>query len=131
MDLVMTAASTRCDGITVYGIPNCDTVKKARAWFSERGVETIWHDFKKQGVPSDALSTWLHSAGWERLLNRQGTTWRKLGDDTQAGVTDADSARALMLSQPSVIRRPVVRWSDGQITVGFSEEDFHRRLRGS
>jgi Spx/MgsR family transcriptional regulator len=124
----MAASSSSNDAITVYGIPNCDTVKKARAWFAAQGVTPAWHDFKKQGVPENAMSTWLKGVGWEKLLNRQGSTWRKLDDDTKAAVTDADSARAVMLGQPSVIRRPVVRWADGEITVGFSEEVFQRKL---
>ncbi len=105
--------------ITLYGIPNCDTVKKARAWLAERGATVQFHDFKKQGVPEAGLDRWLAAAGWEKLLNRQGTTWRKLDAATQAGVTDAASARALMLAQASVIKRPVVAWPDGSITVGF------------
>ena len=114
--------------ITVHGIPNCDTVKKARAWFAAQGVETGWHDFKKQGVPEDELGTWLQSVGWDKLLNRQGTTWRRLDDSTKAGVVDAASARALMLAQSSVIKRPVVDWGGGQVSVGFDPEAFAGRL---
>jgi Spx/MgsR family transcriptional regulator len=113
---------------TVYGIPNCDTVKRARAWLAAHGVEATFHDFKKAGVPPEALDAWLAALGWERLLNRQGTTWRKLDDATQAGVTDAASAKALMRAQPSVIRRPVVRWGDGTLTVGFDADDWARRV---
>jgi Spx/MgsR family transcriptional regulator len=113
--------------ITVHGIPNCDTVKKARAWLTEHGVEHHFHDFKKQGVPEAALDHWLASVGWERVLNRQGTTWRKLDAATQAGVTDAASAKALMLAQSSVIKRPVVQWADG-VTVGFKAEDWLARI---
>jgi Spx/MgsR family transcriptional regulator len=104
---------------TLYGIPNCDTVKKARAWFTDHGVAYVFHDFKKQGVPEPQIDHWLKVAGWEKLLNRQGTTWRKLDDATKAAVTDAQSARALMLAQPSVIKRPVVEWSATKMTVGF------------
>ena len=109
---------------TLYGIPNCDTVKKARAWLADNGVEYRFHDFKEAGVPADRLQAWLASAGWERLLNRQGTTWRKLDEDTRAAVTDAASAAALMQAQPSVIKRPVVRWPDGRWTLGFSAQSF-------
>ena len=105
--------------ITLYGIPNCDTVKKARAWLAEHGANVQFHDFKKQGVPEAGLTRWLAAVGWEKLLNRQGTTWRKLEPATQTGVTDAASARALMLAQPSVIKRPVVEWPNGEVTVGF------------
>ncbi len=94
--------------ITIYGIPNCDSVKKARAWFTERGIDHVFHDFKKQHVPEEAIDTWLKKVSWDVLVNRKGTTWRKLDAATQAGVVDADSARALMLQQASVIKRPVV-----------------------
>jgi arsenate reductase (glutaredoxin) len=104
---------------TLYGIPNCDTVKKARAWLSDSGRDHVFHDFKKAGVPPARLDAWLKAAGWETLLNRQGTTWRKLDDTTKAGVNDAASARALMLAQPSVIKRPVIEWPDGRVTVGL------------
>ncbi|MGC4364983.1 ArsC family reductase [Hydrogenophaga sp. R2] len=104
---------------TVFGIPNCDTVKKARAWLQAQGVDHSFHDFKKQGVPPEALDRWLASAGWEVLVNRKGTTWRGLDESLRAGVTDAASARALLLAHASVIKRPVVEWADGRITVGF------------
>ena len=113
--------------ITVHGIPNCDTVKKARAWLAAQGLDHAFHDFKKQGVPVDALDAWLQAAGWETLVNRKGTTWRGLDEAVKAGVTDAQSARALLLSQPSAIKRPVVRWSDGRITVGFDPADWAGR----
>lgn len=103
----------------VYGIPNCDTVKRARAWLAEQGRAHEFHDFKKAGVPPARLDAWLAAAGWETLLNRKGTTWRGLPDDTKATVTGAAAAKALMLAQPSVIKRPVVEWDDGGITVGF------------
>lgn len=114
--------------ITLYGIPNCDTVKRARAFLAGQGATVTFHDFKKAGVPADRLAAWIASAGWQRVLNRQGTTWRKLDDTTKAGVTDAATATALMLAQASVIKRPVVEWPDGAITVGFDEADFAARL---
>ena len=114
--------------ITLYGIANCDTVKRARAFLAGRGAAVAFHDFKNAGVPADQLAAWLASAGWERLLNRQGSTWRKLDDAQKAAVVDADSAQALMLAQASVIKRPVVQWPDGAITVGFDAADFARRL---
>lgn len=104
---------------TVYGIPNCDTVKKARVWLSDHGVEAVFHDFKKLGVPAAELPTWAQAVGWETLVNRKGTTWRKLDEATRHAVTDLTSAAALMVAHPSVIKRPVVAWPDGRLTVGF------------
>lgn len=103
---------------TVYGIPNCDTVKKSRLWLGEHGVTFEFHDFKKQGVPDDALAQWMAALGWEPLLNRKGTTWRKLTAQAQEGVKDTASARAILLEQPSLIKRPVVEWGTST-TVGF------------
>ena len=113
--------------ITLHGIANCDTVKKSRAWFTERSLAHVFHDFKKQGVPADRLAAWIDAVGWEKLVNRQGTTWRKLDASTQAAVNDADSARALMTAHPSVIKRPVVEWTDGDatgISVGFAPDQW-------
>ena len=116
--------------ITVYGIGNCDTVKRARAWLADQGLDVEFHDFKKAGVVPADLDRWLKAAGWERLLNRKGTTWRKLDDAQRDAVQHAAGARALMLAQPSVIKRPVVRWADGAITVGFDADDWAQRLKG-
>lgn len=116
--------------ITLYGIPNCDTVKKSRAWMTEHGLEYQFHDFKKTGVPADRASEWTQALGWEKLLNRQGTTWRKLDAETQATVQDDASARALMQAHASTIKRPVVEWKlEGHakptITVGFVPEHWN------
>ena len=113
--------------ITLYGIPNCDTVKRARAWLQAQGRDVAFHDFKKAGVPADRLDAWAQAVGWERLVNRSGTTWRKLEDATRAAVVVASSAKRLMREQASVIKRPVVEWADGAITVGFDEADWLRR----
>jgi Spx/MgsR family transcriptional regulator len=113
--------------ITLYGIPNCDTVKRARAWLQQHGRAAAFHDFKKSGVPAQRLDAWLDAVGWERLLNRQGTTWRKLGDEVRAAVHDAASAGRLMRDQASVIKRPVVEWPDGAVTVGFDAAEWARR----
>ncbi len=104
----------------IYGISNCDSVKQGRAWLEARGADPVFHDFKKQGLPADRLDAWLQALGWQPLLNRQGTTWRKLAPEVQAGVVDAASARTLMLAQPSVVKRPVVEWPDGRVTVGLA-----------
>ena len=113
--------------ITLYGIPNCDTVKKARTWLGERGVDYAFHDFKKAGVPPARLDAWLAAAGAQRLVNRQGTTWGKLDAAAQARAGDAAGAKALMLEHPSVIKRPVVEWADGSVTVGFQPDDWASR----
>jgi Spx/MgsR family transcriptional regulator len=112
----------------LYGIPNCDTVKRAREWLSTHGVVPEFHDFKKAGVPADRLAAWVAAAGWERVLNRKGTTWRAIAPARQAAVVDAASAQALMREQASLIKRPVVEWDDGRITVGFDAEDWAGRL---
>jgi arsenate reductase len=119
---------TSVPAVTVFGIPNCDTVKKSRTWLSDHGVDYSFHDFKKQGVPADQLPGWIAAVGWEKLVNRKGTTWRKLDADTQAAVVNAASASTLMQAQPSVIKRPVVLWADGGVTVGFDSASFAARL---
>lgn len=113
--------------IRLHGIPNCDTVKRARAWLDSQGRPCEFHDFKKQGVPAERLAAWVAAVGWEPLLNRKGTTWRKLDPALQASATDAASAQALMREHPSVIKRPVVEWEDGRVTVGFSPEAWAGR----
>jgi Spx/MgsR family transcriptional regulator len=118
---------THALSITLYGIPNCDSVKKARAWLSERHIDYTFHDFKKQGVPEAALDHWLTQVGWEVLLNRKGTTWRKLDPTLQASVTDATSAKQVMLAHASVIKRPV--WvSADTVLVGVNPEAWSRVL---
>jgi arsenate reductase (glutaredoxin) len=105
----------------LHGIPHCDTVKRARAWMAEHGVACTFHDFAKAGVPAQRLQAWVEACGWEALLNRKGTTWRKLDEATRAAVVDAASAQAVMLAHPSCIKRPVVDWAGGRISVGFDE----------
>jgi len=111
--------------LTVYGIPNCDSVKKARVWLADHDVDHVFHDFKKQGITPEAVDLWLKHVSWEVLVNRKGTTWRKLDPATQANVTDNASARALMLAHQSVIKRPVV--VKGQtVIVGVNPEAWAR-----
>jgi Spx/MgsR family transcriptional regulator len=112
---------------TLYGISNCDTVKKARDWLTEHGVSYHFHDFKKQGVPTDLLPDWIKAVGLDKLINRKGPTWRKLDVALQASVVDAASATAVMVVHASVIKRPVVVWADGVITVGFDPAVFAAR----
>ena len=112
--------------IQLYGIPNCDTVKKARDWLTAQGLDYAFHDYKKEGVPLDLLPGWLKSAGRDTLINRKGPTWRKLDPAVQAAVVDDASAIAVMQANSSVIKRPVVVWPNGQVTVGFSPALFQQ-----
>jgi Spx/MgsR family transcriptional regulator len=107
--------------IHVFGIPNCSSVKKARTWFDERGVAHNFHDFKKAGLNERDLDVWIKAVGWEILLNRKGTTWRGLPSALQQSVTDAASARAVLLQHPSLIKRPVVV-AGAQVLVGVNPE---------
>lgn len=110
---------TRLDTLILYGIPHCTTVKKARAWLADRGLDVTFHDFKKHGVDAGWLDKVIAQTGWETLVNRRGTTWRALPDDVRAAVTDARHASALMQAHPSVIKRPVLDVA-GRFHVGFS-----------
>jgi len=113
--------------ISLYGIPNCDTVKRARTWLDGHGVAYRFHDFKKEGVPGPALDQWLGALGWEALVNRRGTTWRRLDDAARAAVVDSASARAALLANPSLIKRPVAEWPGGETTAGFDPADWAAR----
>ena len=106
--------------ITLYGIPNFDTVKKARTWLAAHGQDVVFHDFKKQGLERATVAAWLEQRDWEVLVNRKGTTWRKLGDAEREAVRDKASALELMLAHPSVVKRPVLDGA-GPLQVGFSE----------
>lgn len=113
--------------ITLYGIPNCDTVKKARLWLDQAGLSYHFHDFKKAGLDAATVAQWLAQVPWETLVNRKGTTWRGLPDDAKAAVTDAASATALMLRQTSVIKRPVL-CTETQVLVGFDPAAYDKTL---
>lgn len=113
--------------ITLYGIPNCDTVKKARAWLDERGLAYTFHDYKKQGANAGKLNAWVAAAGWEKVLNRAGTTFRKL-PDTDKSDLDAGKAVAVMLANPSCIKRPIVE-HDGGLLVGFKPDEWTAALK--
>lgn len=110
----------------LYGITNCDTVKKARRWLDEQGLAYRFHDVRKDGLDAERLQGWIDALGWERLLNKGGTTFRQLPDAQKASL-DATSAKALMLDQPAMIRRPVVEAPQG-ISVGFSAVDWQARF---
>jgi Spx/MgsR family transcriptional regulator len=108
--------------VTLYGIKNCDTMKKARAWLDARGVSYTFHDYKAQGVDREHLQQWVKAVGWEVLLNRAGTTFRKLSENEREHVTEK-KAIALMLAQPSMIKRPVLDVG-GKLIVGFKVETY-------
>ena len=108
--------------VTIYGIKNCDTMKKARAWLDDHGVAYRFHDYKSEGVDRVRLEKWAEAVGWEALLNRAGTTFRKLPDADREGV-DRDKALALMIAQPSIIKRPVIETGRRTI-VGFKPEIY-------
>ncbi len=114
-------------GVTIYGIKNCDTMKKARTWLDGHGVAYAFHDYKASGIEKGVLQGWARTVGWETLLNRAGTTFRKLPDAAKDGLTEA-KAIALMVEQPSMIKRPVlVAGSD--LLVGFKPETYAKALK--
>jgi arsenate reductase len=109
--------------VTIYGIKNCDTMKKARAWLEKNGVEYKFHDYKTEGIERERLERWAKKAGWETLLNKSGMTFRKLPPKDQQ-VSGARQAIALMLSQPSMIKRPVLELAGGKVLIGFKPEIY-------
>ena len=111
-------------GITIYGIKNCDTMKKARAWLDRRGVDYAFHDYKTAGIGRGQLEGWARNVGWEALLNRAGTTFRKLSDQDKESLTAA-RAMKLMLDQPSMIKRPVLETGKA-LLVGFKPEEYEK-----
>ena len=114
--------------ITIYGIKNCDTMKKARAWLDGHGVAYDFHDYKTAGIEKDKLKQWSDEVGWETLLNRAGTTFRKLPDADKEGLNEK-KALALMLAQPSMIKRPVLE-AGGKLLVGFSADAYAKDVAG-
>ena len=112
--------------ITVYGIPNCDTVKKARAWLKEQDLAYTFHDFKKAGVPTERLDDWLERFGWETVINRRGTSWRRLPAEEREAM-DTARAREAALANPSLIKRPVVE-SGEQMLIGFDADQWQETL---
>jgi arsenate reductase len=111
---------------TIYGIKNCDTMKRAFSWLRDHRVEHEFHDYKKQGIDSDTLDQWSAQVGWEKLLNTRGTTWRKLTDEQRSDM-DKTKARQLMQQQPSLIKRPVLAHG-GELLVGFNAAEYERLL---
>lgn len=108
----------------LYGIANCSTVKKARLWLEQHNISAEFHDFKKLGVNEAMLRDWAKQVGWEKLLNRQGTTWRQLPDDVKEATRNENAAIALMLGKPSVIKRPIVEKADKILHLGFDESSY-------
>lgn len=117
------------DGSTLYGIKACDTMKKARTWLDAHGVAYTFHDYKTQGIDRARLAGWVAEVGWPALLNRAGTTFRKLPEADKADL-DADKAIALMLAQPSMIKRPVLE-HQGRLLVGFKPQDYETAFNGT
>ncbi len=113
--------------VTIYGIKNCDTMKKARAWLDKQGVDYAFHDYKASGIDNKKLETWAKKAGWDMLLNRAGTTFRKLPDMEKDNIGEK-KAIALMLEQPSMIKRPVLELPGGKLLVGFKPETYKAAL---
>ncbi len=117
------AVSASEGSVRLYGIPNCDQVRKARAWLEAHDVPFVFHDFRKQGLPADLAQDWLKRLGPDTLINRKGTTWRALPDARKALVDKASGAMALIMEQPSLIKRPVLVWQ-AQLSVGFDPEKY-------
>lgn len=113
--------------ITIYGIKNCDTMKKARSWLDKAGVDYAFHDYKTAGIEKDKLEKWTKKAGWETIINRAGLTFKKLPDKDKDGLTEAKAIK-LMLAQPSMIKRPVLELPGGKLLVGFKPEAYEAAL---
>ncbi len=113
---------------TIYGIKNCDTMKKARAWLDDHGVKYDFHDYKTAGIEKSKLEGWAKKVGWETLLNKAGTTFRKLSEKDKEGLTEAKAIK-LMLAQPSIIKRPVLELAGGKLLVGFKPEQYETIAR--
>lgn len=114
--------------ITIFGIKNCDTMKKARQWLDMNGISYVFHDYKTEGVDRAHLDRWVRELGWETVLNRAGTTFRKL-DEADKQELDANKAVALMQAQPSMIKRPILDLGDGRLLAGFKPELYEAALK--
>jgi arsenate reductase (glutaredoxin) len=114
--------------IHIYGIPNCGTVKKALNFLKTTGQDFTFHDFKKEGISREKLTSWAVSKDWELLLNKKGTTWRALSNLEQEKGLTLKGALCLMEQYPSIIKRPVVEWQNGEVTIGFDERLFREQL---
>ncbi|MBO6517724.1 MAG: ArsC family reductase [Bacteroidia bacterium] len=113
---------------TLYGIPNCDTIKKARKWLTERQIDFTFHDYKKLGITSEKLLHWLTQVDKDKLVNKAGTTYRKLSDSEKESISSDERAIALLIANPSMIKRPVLEKEGKVIAVGFKPENYHNLL---
>lgn len=114
--------------ITVYGIPNCDTVKKAMLWLKKEKIDFVFHNFRESGITAAKLQTWCKQAGWEQILNKKSTTWRNLSPEQQADVTTQKAAVQVMLNHHSIIKRPVIEYHE-KILVGFNEAKYEQEFK--
>lgn len=115
--------------MTVYGIPNCNTVKKATSWLTANGFDFEFHDFKKKGITEEKLAEWSKTFGWENVLNKKGTTWRKLSAEEQASVQDQATAIKVLKAYTSAIKRPIVEVNGKAILISFDEEAYQQALK--
>lgn len=113
----------------VYGIKNCDTIKKARRWLEEQGIAYQFHDYRVDGLSDDLLQGFINKLGWEPLLNTRGTTWRKLPPAQREAIIDAQTAKVLMLEQPAIIKRPLLEAANGAMLLGFSIETYQNFIQ--
>ena len=109
---------------TLFGIKNCDTLKKARRFLDSQAINYHYHDYRTDGLSSETLQCFIDTLGWQALLNTRGTTWRKLSEEEKAAVNSAEAAKALMLAQPAMIKRPLLAAADGSMLLGFNETDY-------
>lgn len=114
--------------MTVYGIPNCNSVKKAVDWLNNAAIPFDFHNYKKQGITAAKLNGWCKQVGWEKLLNKKGTTWRKLSPEQQEGITNQKAAVQMMQENPSIIKRPVVEY-EGKLMVGYDDSRYEQELK--
>ncbi len=111
---------------TLYGIKNCDTIKKARRWLEEQKITYLFHDYRVDGLSATLLQSFIDKLGWESLINTRGTTWRKLTDQQRATINNADAAKALMLEQPAIIKRPLLISAKGDCLLGYKVDEYQR-----
>ena len=116
------------DAYTIYGIKNCDTVKKALLWLKTNAIAYEFHDYKSKGITEHKIQTWVNQVGWEELINKKGTTWRKLDDAHKVSINNDAAAISLMLDKTSVIRRPIVEHEGKLIAIGFDEQEYSENM---